>query len=150
MKGDGNMAAPLACIEDDVEQGELNNDEWQDFHDFRTSTDVLNSNEQSPNYFDHAKEEISVDNFEEMRSFSIEDLVNNFDENLAKCFRNYNEKTEEIAPVQIVTQEEIMKNSQIWQQVTGKYGNVMPLDWKKSHARKLQMPVLNLNDNKVI
>ncbi|XP_070577167.1 fasciculation and elongation protein zeta-2-like isoform X3 [Ptychodera flava] len=145
MKGDGKMAAPLASIEDDVEHDEQNNEEWQDFHDFRTSSDVLNSNEQSQNSFE-TKEDLSVDNFEEMRSFSIEDLVNNFDENLAKCFRNYNEKTEKIAPVQIMSQDEIMKNCKLWKKMTGKYGNVMPLDWKKSHARKLQMPVLNLNE----
>ncbi|XP_077996624.1 fasciculation and elongation protein zeta-2-like isoform X2 [Glandiceps talaboti] len=147
MKGDGKMAAPLASIEDDVEHDDQNNDEWQDFHEFRTSTDVLNSNEQSQNYFD-SKEEISVDNFEEMRSFSIEDLVNNFDENLAKCFRNYNEKTEKIAPVQIMSQDEIMKNCKVWRKVTGKFGSQMPVDWNQSHARKLQMPVLNLNEKK--
>ena len=104
------MAAPLARFDD---QEEENNEEWPEFIDFRSSSDILNSNGEifpvlSP------KEEINPDNFtENSRSISCEDLsdlVNNFDDKLAFCFRNYNLNTERIAPVKILSQEEIMKN----------------------------------------
>jgi len=45
-------------------------------------------------------------------SGSLEDLVNTFDAKITKCFRNYNEHVEEIAPVQIRTQEELLADSQ--------------------------------------
>lgn len=45
-------------------------------------------------------------------SGSLEDLVNTFDAKITKCFRNYNEHAEEIAPVQIRTQEELLADSQ--------------------------------------
>ena len=46
-------------------------------------------------------------------SGSLEDLVNTFDAKITKCFRNYNEHVEEIAPVQIRTQEELLADSQL-------------------------------------
>uniref|UniRef100_UPI00358EDDFC fasciculation and elongation protein zeta-2-like isoform X3 n=1 Tax=Myxine glutinosa TaxID=7769 RepID=UPI00358EDDFC len=38
----------------------------------------------------------------------------------------------------------------LWNQVTDNYGNVMPVDWRSSHARSLYLPALNLNEHKVI
>jgi len=45
-------------------------------------------------------------------SGSLEDLVGCFDENVRRCFRNYSEDTEFIAPVQIRTHEQVIHESQ--------------------------------------
>lgn len=54
----------------------------------------------------------NVDNFTETISGSLEDLVNTFDEKITKCFGNYEESVEELAPVQVRSQEEIMNDCQ--------------------------------------
>lgn len=53
-----------------------------------------------------------TDNFTETFSGSLEDLVNTFDEKITKCFGNYEESVEKLAPVQVRTQEEIMNECQ--------------------------------------
>lgn len=53
-----------------------------------------------------------ADNFTETFSGSLEDLVNTFDDKITKCFGNYEESVEKLAPVQIRTQEEIMNECQ--------------------------------------
>lgn len=50
--------------------------------------------------------------FSETFSGSLEDLVNTFDEKITKCFCNYDENTEKLAPVQMRTQEELMNECQ--------------------------------------
>lgn len=52
------------------------------------------------------------DNFTETFSGSLEDLVNTFDDKITKCFCNYDESVEKLAPVQVRTQEEIMNECQ--------------------------------------
>ncbi|XP_044748066.1 fasciculation and elongation protein zeta-2 [Coccinella septempunctata] len=86
------------------------------------------------------------DNFTETFSGSLEDLVNTFDDKITKCFGNYEESVEKLAPVQVRTQEEIMNECQMWWTITGNFGNILPIDWSKSYARKLHMPALNLNE----
>lgn len=54
----------------------------------------------------------SVENFTEMTSGSLEDLVNTFDEKITKCFGNYEQSVEQLAPVQMRSQEEIMSECQ--------------------------------------
>lgn len=54
----------------------------------------------------------SDDNFTETFSGSLEDLVNTFDEKITKCFGNYEESVEKLAPVQVRSQEEIMNECQ--------------------------------------
>jgi FEZ-like protein len=56
----------------------------------------------------------TIDNFNEGSSFSgsLEDLVNTFDEKITKCFGNYEQSVEELAPVQVRSQEEIMNECQ--------------------------------------
>lgn len=56
----------------------------------------------------------NIDNFNEASSFSgsLEDLVNTFDEKITKCFGNYEQSLEELAPVQVRSQEEIMNECQ--------------------------------------
>ena len=53
-----------------------------------------------------------ADNFTETVSGSLEDLVNTFDEKITRCFGNYDESVEKLAPVQVRTQEEIMNECQ--------------------------------------
>ncbi|XP_039604328.1 fasciculation and elongation protein zeta-2-like isoform X2 [Polypterus senegalus] len=143
------MAAPLAQFDED----------WQDFYEFKPATgsqsrlDQVNSNVgEVPGLLEDFSD---LDNSfsGEIGSFkSMEDLVNDFDEKLTVCFRNYNTKTENIAPVKPITEDNIMKNDEIWNALTDNYGNVMPVDWKTSHTRSLHLPTLNLmekgkNDN---
>ncbi|XP_074653041.1 fasciculation and elongation protein zeta-2-like isoform X2 [Tubulanus polymorphus] len=133
-----NFEAPLATFE---------TDEWNEFHDFQTSSDIANSNkdiEGAP----ERKEGSMVDNFNETFSGSLEDLVNTFDEKITKCFCNYEEKVEKFAPVQVRSQEEIMTDCQMWWTITGNYGNILPIDWSKSYARQLQTKALKLGEKK--
>lgn len=90
----------------------------------------------------------SVDNFTETFGGSLEDLVNTFDERITKCFGNYEENVEELAPVQVRSQEEIMNECQMWWTITGNFGNILPIDWSKSYTRRMHMPTLNLAQNK--
>uniref|UniRef100_A0A0K8R4A8 Putative kinesin-associated fasciculation and elongation protein involved in axonal transport n=1 Tax=Ixodes ricinus TaxID=34613 RepID=A0A0K8R4A8_IXORI len=101
--------APLAKTED-----------WSDFSDFQTSEDVENSNKDgtlssksSPTTSESLTNDNSfVDNFSETFSNSLEDLVNTFDDKITKCFCDYDENVEKLAPVQIRTQEEILSECQ--------------------------------------
>ncbi|XP_061718396.1 fasciculation and elongation protein zeta-2 isoform X1 [Cydia pomonella] len=86
------------------------------------------------------------DNFTETFSGSLEDLVNTFDEKITKCFGNYEESVEKLAPVQVRSQEEIMNECQMWWTITGNFGNILPIDWTKSFSRKMHIPTLNLSD----
>lgn len=54
----------------------------------------------------------NIDNFNEAFTGSLEDLVNTFDEKITKCFGNYEQSVEEIAPIQVRSQEEIMNECQ--------------------------------------
>ncbi|XP_064489943.1 fasciculation and elongation protein zeta-2-like isoform X2 [Ornithodoros turicata] len=133
------VEAPLAKTED-----------WSDFSDFQTSEDLENSNKDcltQPSPPDVLTNDNSfVDNFSETFSNSLEDLVNTFDDKITKCFCDYDENVEKLAPVQIRTQEEIMSECQTWWTITGNFGNILPIDWSKSYARRLQLPTLNLNE----
>lgn len=53
-----------------------------------------------------------TETFSETLGGSLEDLVSHFDEKISSCFKNLTEDTENIAPVQMRTQEEIMNESQ--------------------------------------
>lgn len=101
------MAAPLAQFDED----------WQDFNEFKPFSeerlDQLNSN-----VADAAQ---GLDDLSELdRSFSgdicsfrsMEDLVHDFDEKLTVCFRNYNTTTEDIAPVQPITEDSYLKDDE--------------------------------------
>ncbi|XP_065201634.1 fasciculation and elongation protein zeta-2-like isoform X1 [Planococcus citri] len=93
---------------------------------------------------DSVNNNVLVDNFEETVSGSLEDLVNTFDEKITRCFYNYQESVEKLAPVQVRSQEEIMNECQMWWTITGNFGNILPIDWSKSYSRKVHMPALNL------
>lgn len=52
------------------------------------------------------------DVFMETFGGSLEDLVNTFDEKITKCFGNYEQNMEDLAPVVVRSQEEIMSECQ--------------------------------------
>ncbi|KAM3930574.1 fasciculation and elongation protein zeta-2 isoform 3-T4 [Leptodactylus fuscus] len=154
------MAAPLAQFDED----------WQDFYEFRppSSTpgtknrlDKVNSNSPGPapgadphegglNSLEDLTELDNNFSVDIMGGFkSMEDLVNDFDEKLTVCFRNYSTDTGHIAPVRPITEEGVMKDDEIWNALTDNYGNVMPVDWKTSHTRALHLPTLNLLEKAV-
>ncbi|XP_036339178.1 fasciculation and elongation protein zeta-2 [Rhagoletis pomonella] len=91
----------------------------------------------------------TVDNFAETFGGSLEDLVNTFDEKITKCFGNFEENVEDLAPVQVRSQEEIMNECQMWWTITGNFGNILPIDWSKSFTRQMHMPTLNLGQNQL-
>ncbi|XP_061756733.1 fasciculation and elongation protein zeta-2 isoform X3 [Nerophis ophidion] len=136
--------APLAHFDED----------WQDFYEFKPSSaaelDQLNSN--VAEYPSTGLDDFSdLDNSfsGEICSFkSMEDLVHDFDEKLTVCFRNYNTATEHIAPIKPITEDNYLKDDEVWNTLTDNYGNVMPVDWKTSHTRSLHLPTLNLNEHK--
>ena len=75
-----------------------------------TPTSASSSSSSSPNAVDNRPSTTSaaasttttmVDNFTENFSGSLEDLVSTFDEKITKCFSNFDETTERIAPVQV-------------------------------------------------
>ncbi|XP_031432036.1 fasciculation and elongation protein zeta-2 isoform X2 [Clupea harengus] len=137
------MAAPLAHFDD----------EWQDFNEFNPVSgkdhqlDRVNLNVQDVSGLLEDFPELDNGFSGEIGSFkSMEDLVNDFDEKLTVCFRNYNTKTENIAPVRPITEETILKNDEIWNALTDNYGNIMPVDWSQSRTRSLHLPTLNLDE----
>lgn len=88
-------------------------------------SDVLNENEEiinnstldtitqnKKNILSNGEVPSVADNFTETFSGSLEDLVNTFDDKITKCFGNYEESVEKLAPVQVRTQEEIMNECQ--------------------------------------
>ncbi|XP_041831953.1 fasciculation and elongation protein zeta-2-like isoform X4 [Melanotaenia boesemani] len=137
------MAAPLAHFDED----------WQDFNEFKPPSestdqlDQLNSNVGDASGLDDWSD---LDNSfsGEICSFkSMEDLVNDFDEKLTVCFRNYNTTTENIAPIKPITEENFLKDDEVWNALTNNYGNVMPVDWKTSYTRSLHLPSLKLTEH---
>ncbi|KAM9778146.1 fasciculation and elongation protein zeta-2-like isoform X1 [Syngnathus typhle] len=144
-------AAPLAHFDE----------EWQDFNEFKESPadlDQLNSNlvlpdDEAPAVTEGPEDLSDLDNSfsGEICSFqSMEDLVHDFDAKLSVCFRNYTTTTEHIAPIKPITDEDYLKDDEMWNTLTDNYGNVMPVDWKTSHTRSLHLPALNLNQRQKV
>uniref|UniRef100_A0A3Q1EAA9 Fasciculation and elongation protein zeta 2a n=1 Tax=Acanthochromis polyacanthus TaxID=80966 RepID=A0A3Q1EAA9_9TELE len=73
---------------------------------------------------------------------SMEDLVNDFDEKLSVCFRNFDVETDSIAPVSEITEDALLEKDEIWNALTSNYGHVMPVDWKQSRTCSLHLPNL--------
>ncbi|XP_052058117.1 fasciculation and elongation protein zeta-2-like [Mytilus californianus] len=132
-----HFEAPLAKFENE----ELA--EYSDFQGVSETSSLLNTDMSSA----HEKSEHS-ENFAETVSESLEDLVNTFDEKITKCFCNFEEKVDHIAPVQVRTQEEVVKDCQMWWTLTGNYGNILPIDWSKSYVKQMKEKVLHLEEGK--
>lgn len=97
----------------DAPIAEEEKESWSEYFDvpevqpkksYRRPDDILNDNFMSSARID--------DGLCTSLSGSLQDLVNSFDETINKCFQDYEQKTEVIAPVQSPTEEDIMKSSQ--------------------------------------
>ncbi|XP_058865538.1 fasciculation and elongation protein zeta-1-like isoform X3 [Acipenser ruthenus] len=136
------MEAPLVCLD-------------EDFDDLRPCRDV--DGNQSP-FMSHGgvppikREDFSeLETFSEMISFkSMEDLVNEFDEKLNVCFRNYNTKTEVLAPVRnqthIVEEEELLQDEDVWDALTDNYMPSNGSSWDDPNTETLNG---NLSDQEI-
>ncbi|XP_066495634.1 fasciculation and elongation protein zeta-1 isoform X2 [Tiliqua scincoides] len=93
-----------------------------------------------------------LENFSsEIISFkSMEDLVNEFDEKLNVCFRNYNAKTENLAPVknhfQIQEDEENLQDEEVWDALTDNYIPSITEDWRDPNIEALNG---NISDTEI-
>ncbi|XP_043356915.1 fasciculation and elongation protein zeta-1 isoform X2 [Dermochelys coriacea] len=93
-----------------------------------------------------------LENFSsEIISFkSMEDLVNEFDEKLNVCFRNYNAKTENLAPVknhlQIQEEEEHLQDEEVWDALTDNYIPSITEDWRDPDIEVLNG---NISDSEI-
>ncbi|MGH0146155.1 UNVERIFIED_CONTAM: hypothetical protein FKN15_055312 [Acipenser sinensis] len=137
-----SMEAPLVCLD-------------EDFDDLRPCRDV--DGNQSP-FMSHGgappikREDFSeLETFSEMISFkSMEDLVNEFDEKLNVCFRNYNTKTEVLAPVRnqthIVEEEELLQDEDVWDALTDNYMPSTGSSWDDPNTETLNG---NLSDQEI-
>uniref|UniRef100_A0A8C5ESF2 Fasciculation and elongation protein zeta-2-like n=1 Tax=Gouania willdenowi TaxID=441366 RepID=A0A8C5ESF2_GOUWI len=79
---------------------------------------------------------------------SMEDLVNGFEEKLSVCFRNFNVKAENIAPVSAITEDGLLEKDGIWTALTSNYGRVMPVNWEQSRIHSLHMTTLLSQEEK--
>ncbi|KAG8434677.1 hypothetical protein GDO86_012876 [Hymenochirus boettgeri] len=137
------MEAPLVCLD-------------EEFEDIRSYSDDRQEKSRgiymSPRQIDDASLS-ELENFSsEIISFkSMEDLVNEFDEKLNVCFRNYNAKTENLAPVknqlQIQEEEERLRDEEVWDALTDNY---IPLTSEKWRDRSLESLNGNMSDSEVI
>ncbi|XP_056300978.1 fasciculation and elongation protein zeta-2 [Pseudoliparis swirei] len=75
---------------------------------------------------------------------SSEDLVNEFDERLSACFQHCSPETERVAPVDVMTEDSLLEKDELWKALTGNFGRVMPVDWKRSRTCSLHVPTFNL------
>lgn len=90
-----------------LDNNNLNNNNIDTIDSLKLTSNINNNNINKLLMKDH------VDNFNDSSfSGSLEDLVNNFDEKITKCFGNYEQSVEELAPVQVRSQEEIMNECQ--------------------------------------
>ncbi|KAH3846491.1 fasciculation and elongation protein zeta-2-like [Dreissena polymorpha] len=134
--------APLASFE---------TEEWNDFNDFQTAMNAQSSGENCVSHVsDDEKSDPNPDNFgvNETLSGSLSDLVKSLDEKITNCFRNYDANVEQIAPVQVRTKDDLTTDCPTWWTITGQYGNILPIDWSQSYARKLQEKALNLGERR--
>ncbi|XP_068999247.1 fasciculation and elongation protein zeta-2 isoform X3 [Embiotoca jacksoni] len=77
---------------------------------------------------------------------STEDLVEDFDQRLSECFRNFDAKTGSVAPVDVIAEDTLLERDEIWTTLTSNYGRVMPVDWKRSRTCSLHVPTVNLQE----
>ncbi|KAJ8680936.1 hypothetical protein QAD02_016723 [Eretmocerus hayati] len=139
--------APLACFEE--EESNIRN--LNIFPERILNVDIANNFVENDNNItstvSNETTAIPQDGTFSPFSGSLEDLVNTFDEKITTCFRDYGTNVESLAPVQVRSQEEIMHECQMWWTITGTFGNILPIDWSKSYARKMHVPALNLNES---
>ncbi|KAM6432258.1 fasciculation and elongation protein zeta-1 isoform 1-T1 [Liasis olivaceus] len=113
------MEAPLVSLD-------------EEFEDLRPCY-IADREEKSHYFYGSSSQHLEDPSLSELENFSseiisfksMEDLVNEFDEKLNICFRNYNAKTENLAPVknhfQIQEEEENLQDEEVWDALTDNY-----------------------------
>ena len=86
----------------------------------------------------------------EGRTASLEDLVGQFDERVHTVLRDMDATTQQMAPVQVRTEDEVMSESQVWWTLTGNYGTMLPLDFNKTRIRRNQIEALALGTPRAV
>lgn len=120
-----NLKDPMAVQENKIR---LLEEAVRDAHVSKTTTTTTNNtsmttgsispncntmlSSEMSNALDSSKVVDATDNFGEAFGGSLEDLVNTFDEKITKCFGNFEENVEALAPVQVRSQDEIMNECQ--------------------------------------
>ncbi|KAM3830974.1 fasciculation and elongation protein zeta-1 isoform 2-T2 [Vipera latastei] len=114
-----NMEAPLVSLD-------------EEFEDLRPCY-IVDREEKAHYFYGSSAQHLEDPSLSELENFSseiisfksMEDLVNEFDEKLNICFRNYNAKTENLAPVknhfQIQEEEENLQDEEVWDALTDNY-----------------------------
>ncbi|XP_018408095.1 PREDICTED: fasciculation and elongation protein zeta-1 isoform X3 [Nanorana parkeri] len=135
------MEAPLVCLD-------------EEFEDVRSYSE--DREEKSRSIYMSPSRHLEDTSLSELENFSseiisfksMEDLVNEFDEKLNVCFRNYNTKTENLAPVknhlQIQEEEERLRDEEVWDALTDNY---IPLTGDKWREHNEELLNGNLSDS---
>ncbi|XP_028858851.1 fasciculation and elongation protein zeta-2 [Denticeps clupeoides] len=133
-----------------VSLGQLDED-WQDFNEFRPTSDWPSRLDPTADLSDSSSRDSSSSSAGDRCSLkSAEEPVDDFEAKLNACFSDRRIRSEDIAPVRPITEENFLKDDEIWNALTGNYGNVMPVDWKMSHTRSLHLPTLNLCEQQTV
>lgn len=128
------MEAPLVCLDEEFEDLKSYSEDREE-----KSRSIYGT---APYLMEDASLS-ELENFSsEIISFkSMEDLVNEFDEKLNVCFRNYNAKTENLAPVknhlQIQEEEEDLRDEEVWDALTDNYIPSLAEDWRDPSMESL-------------
>ncbi|XP_034157808.2 fasciculation and elongation protein zeta-2 [Pangasianodon hypophthalmus] len=75
---------------------------------------------------------------------TAEDLLQDFQQKLSLCFTDNCTDTDNMSDIKPITEENLLREDEIWNALTDNFGNVMPVDWKTSYIRSLHLPSLNL------
>ncbi|XP_015271807.1 PREDICTED: fasciculation and elongation protein zeta-1 [Gekko japonicus] len=138
------MEAPLVSLD-------------EEFEDLRPCY-IDDRDEKSHYYYGSSPRHLEDPSLSELENFSseiisfksMEDLVNEFDEKLNVCFRNYNAKTENLAPVknhlQIQEEEENLQDEEVWDALTDNYIPSITEDWRDPNIEKLNG---NISDTEI-
>ncbi|XP_040182369.1 fasciculation and elongation protein zeta-1 isoform X3 [Rana temporaria] len=128
------MEAPLVCLD-------------EEFEDVRSYSE--DREEKSRSIYLSPSRHLEDASLSELENFSseiisfksMEDLVNEFDEKLNVCFRNYNAKTENLAPVknhlQIQEEEERLRDEEVWDALTDNYIPITGDKWREHNEELL-------------
>ncbi|XP_077161561.1 fasciculation and elongation protein zeta-1 isoform X1 [Paroedura picta] len=138
------MEAPLVSLD-------------EEFEDLRPCY-INDRDDKSHYYYGSSPRHLEDPSLSELENFSseiisfksMEDLVNEFDEKLNVCFRNYNAKTENLAPVknhlQIQEEEENLQDEEVWDALTDNYIPSITEDWRDPNIETLNG---NISDTEI-
>ncbi|XP_046729983.1 fasciculation and elongation protein zeta-2 [Silurus meridionalis] len=133
-------------------------EDWEDFNEFTAAPDFTPELSTEPGVCEPEREprperELSalcpgVESSVSVESSgwrSAHDLVQDFEQKLSLCFTDdFTKNPEKISDIKPITEENLLREDEIWNALTDNYGNVMPVDWKTSYTRSLHLPSLNL------